>query len=132
MSDIAYIDTSAFVKLVASEQESEALAAEIDRGWPNLVASEILAIEAFRAALRRGGEAPAQVTRLLRRVVLLPLSPATREAAYRVGPPELRALDAIHLATALSQEARAAAIFTYDARLAQASVDAGLRVLAPA
>lgn len=132
LSDIAYIDTSAFVKLVASERESEAVAAEIDRDWPNLVAGEILAVEAFRAALRHGGEAPAQVTRLLRRVVLLPLSPGTRESAYRVGPAELRTLDAIHLATALSQEARATAIFTYDTRLAQAAADAGLRILAPA
>ena len=132
MSEIAYIDTSAFVKLLAPEQESEAVAKAIDHDWPNLVASEILAVEAFRAALRRGGEVPAQVSRLLRRVVLLPLSQATREAAYRVGPTELRTLDAIHLATALSQDARASAIFTYDTRLAQASVVAGLQVLAPA
>ena len=131
MSDIAYIDASAFIKLFALEPESRAVATAIEE-WPNLVASEILAVEAFRAALRLGGEAPPHVTRLLRRVVLLPLSSATRESAYRVGPPELRALDAIHLATALSQDARAAAIFTYDARLAQASADAGLRVLAPA
>lgn len=132
MSEVAYIDASAFVKLFVPEPEREAVAAAIDEECPNLVASEILAVEAFRVALRRGGEAPAQVTQLLRRVVLLPLSPATREAAYRVGSLELRTLDAIHLATALSQEARATAIFTYDTRLAQASADAGLRVLAPA
>ena len=131
MSDVAYIDASAFIKLFAFEPESKAVETAIDEEWPNLVASEILAVEAFRAALRIGGEAPAQVTRLLRRVILLPLSPGKREAAYRVGPPELRALDAIHLATALSQEARASAIFTYDTRLAQASADAGLPVLAP-
>jgi uncharacterized protein len=132
LSDVAYIDASAFIKLFAFEPESKAVEATIDEEWPNLVASEILAVEAFRAALRIGGEAPALVNLLLRRVVLLPLSPGTRESAYRVGPPVLRALDAIHLATALSQEARAAAIFTYDTRLAQASADAGLRVLAPA
>jgi predicted nucleic acid-binding protein len=132
LSEIAYIDTSAFVKLLAPEQESEAVTAAIDQDWPNLVASEILAVEAFRAALRRGGEVPARVPRLLRRVVLLPLSPATRESAYRIGPPELRALDAIHLATALSQGTRASAIFTYDQRLTEASLNAGLQVLAPA
>jgi uncharacterized protein len=132
LSEIAYIDTSAFVKLLAPERGSEAIATAIDQEWPNLVSSEILAVEAFRAALRRGGQVPAQVPRLLRRVVLLPLSKATRESAYRIGPPELRALDAIHLATALSQDARASAILTYDQRLAQASIDAGLQVLAPA
>jgi uncharacterized protein len=132
LSEIAYIDTSAFVKLLAPEQESEAVAAAVDREWPNLVASEILAVEAFRAALRRGGQVSAKVPQLLHRVVLLPLSIATRESAYRIAPPELRTLDAIHLATALSQEARASAILTYDKRLAQAGADAGLRVLAPA
>jgi len=131
LNDIAYIDASAFVKLFVLESESDAVTAEIDRDWPNLIASEILAVEAFRVALRYGGDAPVRATGLLRQVVLLPLSQATRESAYRVGPPELRTLDAIHLATALSQEARASAIFTYDARLADACRDAGLRVLAP-
>jgi uncharacterized protein len=132
LNDIAYIDASAFVKLFVLESESEAVAMEIDREWPNLFASEILAVEAFRVALRHGGEASARATSLLRQVVLLPLSQTTREIAYRVGPSDLRTLDAIHLATALSQEARADAILTYDKRLAQASTAAGLRALSPA
>jgi predicted nucleic acid-binding protein len=132
LSDIAYIDASAFVKLFALEPESMAIAAAMDADWDNLVASEILAVEAFRAAVRIGGDAPAAASGLLRRVVLLPLSSEVRERACRIGTPELRALDAIHLATALSQDAQTGAIFTYDKRLAQASADAGLRVLAPA
>lgn len=132
MSDIAYIDASAFVKLFALEPESKAVAAAIDEEWRNIVASEILAVEAFRAALRIGDGAPAAASRFLRRVVLLPLSSEVRERSCRIGTPGLRTLDAIHLATALSQDAQAGAIFTYDARLAQASADAGLRVLAPA
>ncbi len=132
MSDIAYIDASAFVKLFALEPESEAVAAAIDTEWSNLVASEILAVEVFRAAVRIGGGAPAAASRFLRRVVLLPLSSEVRERACRIGAPELRALDAIHLATALSQGAQVDAIFTYDRRLAQISADAGLRVIAPA
>lgn len=132
MSDIAYIDASAFVKLFALEPESEAIATAIDAEWSNLVASEILAVEAFRTAVRIGGDAPSVASRALRRVVLLPLSSEVRERACRVGTPELRALDAIHLATALSQDTQAGSIFTYDKRLARASADAGLRVLAPA
>jgi uncharacterized protein len=132
LSDIAYIDASAFVKLFAPEPESEAIAVAMDAEWSNLVASEILAVEAFRAAVRIGGDAPAAASRVLRRVALLPLSSEVRERACRIGTPELRALDAIHLATALSQGAQIAAIFTYDKRLARASADAGLRVLAPA
>ncbi len=132
MSDVAYIDASAFIKLFARERESEAMARAIDVKWSNLVASEILEVETFRAALRIGGGAPALAKSMLRRVVLLPLLPTTRESACRIGPPALRTIDALHLATALSSEAEASAIFTYDARLAQASVDAGLQVLAPA
>jgi predicted nucleic acid-binding protein len=132
LSDIAYIDASAFVKLFAPEPESAAIAAMIAAEWSNLVASEILAVEASRAAVRIGGGAPALASRFLSRVVLLPLSPQVRERACRVGAPELRALDAIHLATALSQDTPIDAIFTYDKRLGQAGADAGLRVLAPA
>jgi len=131
LSEIAYIDASAFVKLFALEPESEAVAAAMDAEWTNLVASEILSVEAFRAAVRIGGDAPANASRCLRRVVLLPLSSEVRARACRIGTPELRALDAIHLATALSQDAQVGAIFTYDKRLAQASTAAGLQVLAP-
>jgi len=132
LSDIAYIDASAFVKLFAPEPESKAIAAAIETQWSNLVASEILAIEAFRAAIRIGAGAPAAASHVLRRVVLLPLSAEVRERSCRIGTPELRALDAVHLATALSRDAQVDAIFTYDKRLAQASADGGLRVLAPA
>lgn len=131
MSEIAYIDASAFLKLFALEPESEAIATAMDTKWSDLVASEILAVEAFRAAVRIGGDAPAIASRVLRRVVLLPLSSEVRERACRIGTPALRTLDAIHLATALGQDAQVGAIFTYDKRLAEACADAGLRVLAP-
>ncbi len=132
MSAIAYIDASAFVKLFAPEPESAAIAAAIDAELDNLVASEILAVEASRAAIRIGGEAPALAARLLRRIVLLPFSAEVREQAGRVGPAGLRTLDAIHLATAISVSERIDAVFTYDSRLGEACTAAGLRVLAPA
>ncbi|HEX4668695.1 MAG TPA: type II toxin-antitoxin system VapC family toxin [Solirubrobacterales bacterium] len=130
--DFAYIDTSAFLKLLGTEPESDLMAKAIGAAWPHLLASEILAVEAFRAALRAGGEAPAEVAGLLRRVVLRPFSSEIRDSASRIAPPQLRTLDAIHLATALSLRENVGAIFTYDKRLAEASGDAGLRVLAPA
>jgi len=132
MSDLAYIDTSAFVKLFNAEPESEAMAAAVDGDWPLIVASEILAVEGFRTAVRLGGQAPARAAQLLVRVALYPLSPRVREGACRIGTPQLRTLDAIHLATAISLGEKVGAIFTYDKRLAQAGADAGLRVLAPA
>ncbi len=132
MADFAYIDASAFVKLFSAEPESGAMAEALDGELPLIVASEILAVEAFRAALRLGADATAEAPRLLRRVALRPLTREIRERAYRIGTPSLRALDAIHLATAVSLEQEVESIFTYDKRLAQASEDVGLRVLAPA
>ncbi len=132
LTDIAYIDASAFVKFFAAEPESEALAAAIQADWPHLVASEILAVEVFRAAVRRGQGAPALAETMLRPVALLPLSPRIRTDSCRLGPPELRSLDAIHLATAISVAGQIGAVLTYDERLAAASAEAGLRVLAPA
>jgi len=130
--DLAYVDTSAFLKLLGNEPESALVVEAVDSTWPHLVASEILAVEAFRGALRIGGGAPAEVTRLLGLVALQPLSLEVRNSACRIAPPRLRTLDAIHLATAISLGDRIGAIFTYDKRLAEASADAGLRVLAPA
>ena len=133
MTAVAYIDASAFVKLFSMEPESAAMRAALhEEHGPLLTASEILSVEAFRAALRLGGEAPAQVPALLRRVALHPLSSEIRESAQRIGTKSLRALDAIHLATAVRLGDEVNAVFTYDKRLADASADAGLRVLAPA
>jgi predicted nucleic acid-binding protein len=129
---LAYFDTSAFVKLLHPEPESEALLDVLDQGWDLKGSSEILAVEASRAARRVGGDAPARAARLLATLTLVPLNPGLRSQACLVGPPELRSLDAIHLATALSVRDRVGAVFTYDKRLAEASADAGLQVLAPA
>lgn len=132
MGDLTYIDASAFVKLFSAEPESEAMAAAIDVGEVLLVASEILAVEAFRAAVRLGGSALSEAPTLLRKVALRPFSREVRELSYRIGDPSLRTLDAIHLATAVSLGERVSAIFTYDKRLAEASGGTGLEVLAPA
>jgi predicted nucleic acid-binding protein len=130
-SGFAYIDTSAFLKLLGAERESAMMTEVIDASWPHLIASEILAIEALRAASRIGGAAPGEVARLLHRIVLQPFSAAIRDGACLIPPPRLRTLDAIHLATAVALGEKVEAIFTYDKRLAEASADAGLRVLAP-
>jgi len=131
-TELAYLDASAFVKLIRSEPESDVLSELVGRDWQLMGSSEILAIEVSRAARRAGGDAPARAARLLRAVALVPLTSELCTQACLVGPSELRSLDAIHLATALSVRERLGAIFTYDKRLAQASADAGLRVLAPA
>lgn len=132
MSEFAYIDASAMVKLLVPEPESGALKAAVISEWPLLVASEILFVETARAALRAGKTDLGPVAKWLRSVALLPLTAEIRKSAARIGPSTLRALDAIHLATALSESERIGAVLTYDKRLASACMDVGLRTVAPA
>lgn len=127
---LAYLDASAFVKLIAAEPESQALQAELI-GWPQAIASELLEVEAQRFAQRYGGAAPRLVASALPRVTLVPVGPEIRRLAGTVLPPELRTLDAIHLATALVLGSTVGAFFAYDKRLASAATAAGLPVLAP-
>lgn len=53
------------------------------------------------------------------------------ERAALVAPPELRSLDAIHLATALDLADDLDGFVSYDERLARAADDYGIPTLAP-
>lgn len=126
-----YLDSSAFVKLIVAEPESQALARDL-AGREIAVSSEILEIEALRAAARVGSAALARAPQRLAAVALISLTADIRRSAGALGPPELRSLDAIHLTTALSLAEDLEAVLTYDTRLATAAANAGLRVEAPA
>ena len=88
-------------------------------------------VEVHRAALRVGQplERPESV---LERLSLLVLDEPRRALARRVGSPTLRALDAIHLASAISLGDDLASFCCYDSRLAADAEAAGLTVIAPA
>lgn len=62
---------------------------------------------------------------------LVPLSKEVIELATTAGPPSLRSLDAIHLASALSLEGAPLTFVTYDARLRSAADEAGLETVVP-
>jgi uncharacterized protein len=126
---LAYVDASAFVKLVVTEDESDSLEAATD-AW-QLVSSALLEVEAVRAVRRRQPEDEETVRLLLRRVEIVEIGPAIREAAATLADPHLRSLDAIHLATALSLSERCGTVFTYDDRLAAAAQAHGLPVSVP-
>jgi predicted nucleic acid-binding protein len=65
-------------------------------------------------------------------VTLLPLDDATLESAADLEPAELRSVDALHLAAALSLGADLGRFYCYDDRLAAAASAVGLDVRAPA
>jgi len=127
--ELLYLDSSALVKLVVLERESLSLRDELRR-WSRHASSVIAEVEVHRAALQAGRTAR-DADAVLDRLSRLALDDALRDAAQRVGSPTLRALDAIHLASALSLGADLGAFCCYDRRLAADAEAAGLTVVAP-
>jgi predicted nucleic acid-binding protein len=134
---VLYADTSALVKLVVREAESEALEAALER-WRDVATSAITAIELARAVARARTESSAVVADewtvlgVLAATAEIPLSDDIRAAASTLVPVELRTLDAIHLASALTLGDQPVTLLTYDARLQRAATTHGLDSLAPA
>jgi len=129
VNHLAYVDTSAFIKLLLAEPETPAIRTAL-RGWPNLVASEILFIEAHRVGMREHRQP--DVANLLQTVTLLSLTPTIRQRSATIGTARLRTLDAIHLATAETLGGDLGIIFTYDRRMLSDAPLEGLPVRAPA
>jgi predicted nucleic acid-binding protein len=129
-SPVAYLDSSALVKLIAIEAETAALRQELRR-WPDRASSLLATIEVTRTARRLGGHAPALAARVLAGLRLLAIDPIA-PAAAQIGGTTLRSLDAIHLATALSISGELGALITYDNRMISDGQAIGLPVLSPA
>ena len=96
-------DSSALTKLVVREPETAALrawlAAREEAAWS---ASSLTRVEVVRAVARAQAAAVPAARRLLAGMDLVPLGPDALETAADLGPPSLRSLDALPLATALS------------------------------
>lgn len=124
---LSYVDTSAAMKLIVDEPESDALAEALaaDR---RLVASWLLHTELHCAAGRHTDAVDiADVRDVLDTMNLVDLTRGDMIAAGTHAP--LRSNDAIHLAVAIrlgSDE-----LVTYDGELAEAARAAGLAVLGP-
>jgi len=124
-----YLDASAAIKLLVTENESNALAAAIMSESPQLVACHLLETELRRSAQRHGVD-QVDATKLLDGVDLYDVPAAWFRQAGLMPGLALRSLDAIHLSAALNLGADA--MLAYDARLTQAAAAAGLPVLSPA
>ena len=128
---VAYLDSSAFVKLVVVEVESAALRAWLE-AWPEQISSQLLRAEAMRAVGREQASALLGVREALGLMYLAPITETLLDMAGRLGPPAVRTLAAIHLATALSMGATLGALVTYDRRMIEAAEHLGLPVASPA
>jgi predicted nucleic acid-binding protein len=133
---LLYADASALVKLIRNETESGALRAYVQDA--DLVSSELVLAEIPRAVRRAAALDPGlpldllldRTGELVGAVALRPLDRASLAAAGALTEPALRALDAIHVATAVDLHPIDAFV-TYDERQAAAARLAGLRTMAP-
>src|SRR5665213_2151903 len=115
-----YLDSSALVKLVQREKESDALRQFLRRHRADqLVTSALSRVEVVRAVLTGGPSALAQARRQLSRLDQILLSTEVLDRAATLAPTvQLRSLDAIHLAAAQIVGADLRAVLTYDRRMA--------------
>lgn len=133
---VVYADSSALVKLVRSEDESGALRAYVE--GVDLISSELALTEVPRAIRRAVAIDPAlpldlllgRAGELLDAIALRPVDRALLAGAGALAEPALRALDAIHVASAVDL-GPIEAFVTYDERQAAAARLAGLRTMAP-
>ena len=124
------LDTSALTKLAVAERESPALIGVLRK--EELVACELVRTELRRAVLRIAPDRLGDADAVLSRLRLVRLDAELLDAAGRLGPTELRSLDAIHITSALLLGDELTAFVTYDVRQAGAARTAGLDVRAPA
>ena len=136
-----YVDSSALAKLYVPEVESERLDLFL-QGRTDLLISELSVTEVVSAIARRRREGALDVkqAREIRDALIsdassgsfrrLDLSPAVHREAERIlfstESVPLRTLDALHIALAISGEARG--VITFDVRMAQAAGLFGLQV----
>jgi len=120
-----YLDSSALIKLVVREAESEALTAYL-RTRPLRVASALVRVEVPRAVRRHGPEAISRAAKVISPVRLLALDDGLLDAAAMLDADGLRSLDAIHVASAMTLGDDLEALVTYDARMSGAAGRLGL------
>ncbi len=137
-----YLDSSALAKLYVPEPESDALDALL-RGRRDLLISELAITEVMSAVARkrRDGMLTAAQTFEIRDAVLadadsgsfyrLDLNPSVHRQAERlllnVESVALRTLDALHVALAL--QGSASYVVTFDARMRDVALHAGLKAV---
>jgi len=125
-----YLDSSALVKLIVREAETDELGRYVDSAGP-LTSSILATVEVPRAVARVAPKAAAAVAAVIARLNILAFDGRIAARAATLSPAGLRALDAIHLATALELGDELTAFVSYDERLSAAARNLGLPVVAP-
>ncbi|HWC08960.1 MAG TPA: type II toxin-antitoxin system VapC family toxin [Solirubrobacterales bacterium] len=131
-----YADSSALVKLVRRETQTDALR-DFLRG-ADLISSELVLAEVPRAMQRIAAADPrfslmpalGRANELIELLALYPVDRSLLRGAGALAEPSLRTLDAIHVASAV-ELGPVDAFVTYDERQAAAARLAGLKTMSP-
>ena len=130
-AEVAYLDTSAALKLLMTERESPALRTWLRRR-PERASAALLRVELVRVVRRAGvRRLIPEARKLFAGVHLIRLDDALLDRAADLDPTELRSLDSIHLAAAASLGDDLAAVVSYDDRLLAAASSLGLPTATP-
>ena len=124
----AYFDASAIIKLGIPEAESQSLIDYLSEQQLWAVTSVVSDVE-VRQTLQRLKSLGADIEEHVRGFFLIELSKDIRDRAVLLGT-KLRALDAIHLSTAMALDDEVEVVTYYDL-LAAAAREHGLRVMQP-
>jgi uncharacterized protein len=125
-----YLDSSAIVKLAVDEPESAALQRHL-RGRRPLISSALARAEVLRALMPQGEVGIARGRAVLSRMLVQRINDRILNVAGSLQPNSLRALDAIHLATAIGLGRDLGQIVTYDERMAEGARQLGLKPVSP-
>jgi uncharacterized protein len=128
-ANLIYADSSALVKLILDEHESDDLRSFLADTDAALVTSALAEVEVSRAVRVADPDLLSECSRLLSSCIRVTVSGAVIRRATALASARLRTLDAIHLATALRADVDT--VVVYDGRLAESAEAAGLSIASP-
>jgi predicted nucleic acid-binding protein len=132
---VIYLDTSAIIKLIRPEAESEQLTEWLNaRSSEPVVTSKLAEVEVPRALRREEPARLAGVAAVLAHLDRVEIDDAVRATAGAYPLPHSRSLDAIHVATAnrlVASGGTVSAFVTYDKRLATYALELGFDIATP-
>lgn len=126
------MDTSALVKLVVAEDESQSLQMFLsERADDALFSAALARTELVRAVAPNGVQAIADARHLLSTLDTVVLNRQLLDDAGTLQPLRLRSLDAIHLVAAQRAGEALRAVVTYDVRMLAAAAELGITTASP-
>lgn len=129
---LLYCDSSALVKLVVNEPESDALESWLAaQPEPALISSVVTRTEVIRAIGRSDPSAVIAAQELLEAVSVVELNAALADEAAGLQPALMRTIDALHVASALRISAALGVLVSYDDRVLAAAREHGLTAASP-